>query len=54
MAAHIEGKGCSTLIKPVWHKKFGAVVSHVRIGRNQEDIYAVRIAAGDADLMLGC
>ena len=54
MAAHIEGKGCSTLNQTGLAQKFGAVVSHVRIGRSQEDIYAVRIAAGDADLMLGC
>jgi len=54
MAAHIEDKGCSTLNQTGLAQKFGAVVSHVRIGRNQEDIYAVRIAAGDADLMLGC
>ena len=30
------------------------MISHVRIGKNQNDIHAVRIAAGDADLMLGC
>jgi len=29
-------------------------VSHVRIGKKQESINAVRIAAGDADLLLGC
>lgn len=54
MAAHIEGKGCSTLNQTGLAQKFGSVVSHVRIGQEQEDIYAVRIAAGDADLMLGC
>ena len=35
-------------------QKFGAVVSHVRIAAKQDDIKAVRIAAGDADLLLGC
>ena len=54
MAAHIEGKGCSTMNQTGLAQKFGAVVSHVRIAKNQEDIYAVRIAAGDADLLLGC
>ncbi len=54
MAAHIEGKGCSTLNQTGLAQKFGAVVSHVRIGKQQEDIHAVRIPAGDADLMLGC
>ena len=54
MAAHLEGKGCATLNQTGLAQKFGAVVSHVRVGRNQEVINAVRIAAGDADLLLGC
>ena len=54
MAAHIEGKGVATMNQTGLAQKFGAVVSHVRIGHKQEDIYAVRIAAGDADLLLGC
>ncbi len=54
MAAHIEGKGVATMNQTGLAQKFGAVVSHVRIGHRQEDIYAVRIAAGDADLLLGC
>ncbi len=35
-------------------QKFGAVVSHVRVGRTQKDIQTVRIPAGDADLLIGC
>ena len=54
MAAHIEGKGCATMNQTGLAQKFGAVVSHVRIGDNQGAINAVRIAAGDADLLLGC
>ncbi|MGI9249843.1 MAG: indolepyruvate ferredoxin oxidoreductase family protein [Pseudohongiellaceae bacterium] len=54
MAAHIEGKGCSVLNQTGLAQKFGSVVSHVRIGGKQEDIHAVRVAAGDADLLLGC
>lgn len=54
MAAHIEGKGVATMNQTGLAQKFGAVVSHVRIGHRQEDIHAVRIAAGDADLLLGC
>ena len=54
MAAHIEGKGCSVLNQTGLAQKFGAVISHVRIGARQEDIHAARIAAGDADLLLGC
>lgn len=54
MAAHIEGLGCSTLNQTGLAQKFGAVTSHVRIARQQEDIYSVRVPAGDADLLLGC
>lgn len=54
MAAHIEGKGCATMNQTGLAQKFGAVVSHVRIARTQEEIHAVRIPAGDADLLLGC
>lgn len=54
MAAHIEGKGCATMNQTGLAQKFGAVVSHVRVGKNQEDIRAVRIPAGEADLLLGC
>ena len=54
MAAHIEGKGCSTLNQTGLAQKFGSVISHARISKQQTDINAVRIAAGDADLMLGC
>jgi len=54
MAAHIEGKGCATMNQTGLAQKFGAVVSHVRVSRAQEDIRAVRIPAGEADLLLGC
>jgi indolepyruvate ferredoxin oxidoreductase len=54
MAAHIEGRGCATMNQTGLAQKFGAVVSHVRVSRNQEDIKAVRIPAGEADLLLGC
>ncbi len=54
MAAHLEGKGCATMNQTGLAQKFGAVVSHVRIGSSQEAIKAVRIAAGDAHLLLGC
>jgi indolepyruvate ferredoxin oxidoreductase len=54
MAAHIEGKGCATMNQTGLAQKFGAVVSHVRVSADQEDIKAVRIPAGEADLLLGC
>jgi indolepyruvate ferredoxin oxidoreductase len=54
MAAHIEGKGCATLNQTGLAQKFGAVVSHVRVAKAQADIKAVRIPAGEADLLIGC
>ena len=54
MAAHLEGKGCATLNQTGLAQKFGAVVSHVRIANTQDDILAVRIPEGEADLLLGC
>ncbi|MDC0069575.1 indolepyruvate ferredoxin oxidoreductase family protein, partial [Gammaproteobacteria bacterium] len=54
MAAHIEGKGCATMNQTGLAQKFGAVVSHVRVGVTQNSINAVRIPAGDANLLLGC
>ncbi len=54
MAAFIEGKGCATMNQTGLAQKFGAVVSHVRIAREQQQIKSVRIAEGDADVLLGC
>jgi indolepyruvate ferredoxin oxidoreductase len=54
MAAHIEGKGTSVLDMTGLAQKNGAVISHIRVARQPEDIHAVRVAAGGADLLLGC
>ena len=54
MAAHLEGKGCTVLDQAGLAQKFGPVVTHIRIAAKQDDIYAVRIAAGETDLLLGC
>ncbi|WP_165679252.1 indolepyruvate ferredoxin oxidoreductase family protein, partial [Metapseudomonas otitidis] len=54
MAAHIEGKGCTVLDQAGLAQKFGPVITHIRIAARQDDIYAVRIAAGETDLLLGC
>ena len=51
MAAHLEGAGCSVLDMA---QKGGPVTSHIRLAKSPEDIKAVRIAAGGADLILGC
>ncbi|MDP2747265.1 indolepyruvate ferredoxin oxidoreductase family protein [Pseudomonas sp.] len=54
MAAHLEGKGCSVLDQAGLAQKFGPVVTHIRVAAKQDDIFAVRIAAGETDLLLGC
>ncbi|SLN35358.1 indolepyruvate ferredoxin oxidoreductase family protein [Oceanibacterium hippocampi] len=53
MAGHIEGKGVSVLDQAGLAQKGGAVLSHVQIANAREDIAAVRIAAGESDLLLG-
>jgi indolepyruvate ferredoxin oxidoreductase len=54
MAAHLEGYGVSVLDMTGLAQKGGSVYSHIRIARRPEDIAAVRLAAGGADLLLGC
>jgi indolepyruvate ferredoxin oxidoreductase len=54
MAAHLENKGCGMIDMAGLAQKGGAVYSHVRLAKRQEDIHAIRVAAGDADLVLGC
>ena len=54
MAAHLEGKGTSVLDQTGLAQKGGAVTTHVRVANAPKDIHAVRIAAGEADLVLGC
>ena len=54
MAAHLEGKGCSVLDQAGLAQKFGPVITHIRVAAKQDDIFAVRIAAGETDLLLGC
>ncbi|MDB6164220.1 MAG: indolepyruvate ferredoxin oxidoreductase, partial [Xanthomonadaceae bacterium] len=54
MAGHLEGRGSSVLDQTGLAQKGGAVTTHIRIARSPADIHAVRIAAGEADLVLGC
>jgi indolepyruvate ferredoxin oxidoreductase len=54
MAAHLEGKGTSVLDQTGLAQKGGAVTCHLRIAKQPADIHAVRIAAGEADLVIGC
>jgi indolepyruvate ferredoxin oxidoreductase len=54
MAAHVDGRGCSALDFTGLSQKNGAVMSHVRIAKEPEDISAVRITNGGANVILGC
>jgi len=54
MAAHMMGKGITVLDVAGLAQKNGTVFSHLRIADRQEDVHAVRIAAGGAELLLGC
>ncbi|HMT79840.1 MAG TPA: indolepyruvate ferredoxin oxidoreductase family protein [Azonexus sp.] len=53
MAAHLDGKGISTLDMTGLAQKYGAVFSHLRIADHPEDIHAARIATGEAHAVLG-
>ncbi|TXL81691.1 indolepyruvate ferredoxin oxidoreductase family protein [Vineibacter terrae] len=54
MAAHLEGRGCTVLDFTGLAQKNGAVMSHIRLAPAPADLHAVRIAAGGANLVLGC
>ncbi|PSJ53075.1 indolepyruvate ferredoxin oxidoreductase family protein [Kumtagia ephedrae] len=54
MAAHLEGKGCGMIDMAGLAQKGGAVYTHVRIAATPDDIHAIRVSAGKADLVLGC
>jgi indolepyruvate ferredoxin oxidoreductase len=53
-AATLEGKGASVLDMAGLAQKGGPVWSHVRIAARQDMLHASRIAAGEANLLLGC
>src|SRR5690606_19715265 len=52
-AAHASGLGSTVLDFTGLAQKNGAVVSQVRIAASPQDIHAVRIGPGAADLVLG-
>lgn len=54
MAAHLEGRGGAIIDMAGLAQKGGAVTSHLKLAPTPEDIRAIRIAAGGADLVLGC
>ncbi|MHA6684904.1 indolepyruvate ferredoxin oxidoreductase family protein [Mesorhizobium sp. A556] len=54
MAAHLEGKGCGMIDMAGLAQKGGSVFTHVRVANTPDDIHAIRVSAGKADLVLGC
>jgi len=54
MAAHLQGKGASTLDFTGLAQKNGAVISHIQIASSREKIVTSRIGAHAADVLLGC
>ena len=53
MAAHLEGRRVMALDQTGLAQKFGAVVSHVRIGESAANLRCAQIPAGKVDLLLG-
>lgn len=54
MAAHLEGKGVLVLDMAGLAQKGGAVMSHVRLAATPNELHAARVAARQADVVLGC
>ncbi|SET30267.1 indolepyruvate ferredoxin oxidoreductase family protein [Oceanicella actignis] len=54
IAAHADGLFSSNLDVTGLAQKYGAVHSHVKIARDPAQLTATRIAAGEADLLIGC
>jgi indolepyruvate ferredoxin oxidoreductase len=54
VAATLEGKGVTTLDMAGLAQKGGPVWTHVRIAATQDALHSARIAAGEANLVLGC
>ncbi len=52
MAAHLEGKGVTVHDQTGLAQKGGAVISHVRVAARPEDLKAVRVDTGAADLLM--
>jgi indolepyruvate ferredoxin oxidoreductase len=54
MAAHLEGKGASTLDFMGFAQKGGAVMSHVRVAASPSRLHQVRIDLRQADAVFAC
>jgi indolepyruvate ferredoxin oxidoreductase len=54
MAAHLEGKGCSSLGMTGLAQKGGEVTTHLRIAPSPDDLHTTRICRTNANVVLGC
>jgi indolepyruvate ferredoxin oxidoreductase len=54
MAAHLDGLACSILDITGLSQKYGAVLSHVHIAADADQLHATRIAPDGADTVIGC
>ena len=54
MAAKLTGLGVTCLDQTGIAQKNGAVLSHVRIGAEQSDLFGMRVSTAKANLVLGC
>jgi indolepyruvate ferredoxin oxidoreductase len=54
VAAYLDGLFSSNLDLTGLSQKYGAVTSHVRMAREPGQLHATRIAAGEADALIGC
>ncbi|WP_057883346.1 indolepyruvate ferredoxin oxidoreductase family protein [Tsuneonella troitsensis] len=54
MAAHLDGMGCSIVDITGLSQKNGAVLSHLKIAPNVDEVYAARVDTASADLLLAC
>ncbi|MBO0661628.1 indolepyruvate ferredoxin oxidoreductase family protein [Jiella sp. MQZ9-1] len=54
MAAHLDGRGAGIIDMAGLAQKGGPVTSHVRIAPAPGDVKAIRVAAGEATLVIGC
>ncbi|MFV0383608.1 indolepyruvate ferredoxin oxidoreductase family protein [Paracoccus sp. (in: a-proteobacteria)] len=54
VAAHIEGWFSSNLDITGLSQKYGAVHSHIKMARTPQDMAATRIAAAEANALIGC
>ncbi len=53
MGAHLDGKGVTVLDMTGLAQKGGSVFSHIRVATHPDELHAVRIAAGEADAVIG-